>query len=276
MKKITFQLSLLLCSLFLLNGCQKENVQTDETVTTEDLLSGNDYGQAQSLQTQTFLLVLGEAKKQPSLNGFSDLLQEKSLSCPTITVTPSGSTYPKTLIIDFGTGCTTSSGVFASGTITASVSGLIDKAATQIVITLTNFVYNGYQVNGTYNVTVVSAGVYSVSVQNGSVTKAGKTVTFSGSFNVTQVAGQSTTTNISDDIYDISVNLTGTDTSGKAFTVVSTTPLRKTGTCEWIISGIVEIKKGISPKAILDFGTGTCDNQATLKVGKATGIITLP
>jgi len=276
MKKITLFSSILLFSGLLFIGCQKEDLSQSDTLTSEDTLVGNDFGNAQTLQTQTFLTVLEEIKKQAALNGINNEAQEKSLSCPTITISPSGSTFPKTVTLDFGSGCTTSSGATASGIITATVSGSIDKTGTTITVIMNNFIYNGYGVNGTYIATVVSAGVYSVSVQNGSVSKDAKKVTFAGTINITQVAGQSTTTNINDDVYDISVSLTGTDTSGKNFSVASSTPLRKTASCSWIVSGIVTITKQARPKTTLDFGSGACDNQATLTVGKTSSIITLP
>ena len=70
--------------------------------------------------------------------------------------------------------------------------------------------------------------------------------------------------------------MSGTDSGGKAYTAKTTIPLRKEIACEWVVSGVVEVKVGNTAKKTLDFGTGQCDDQAALKVGVVTTPVTLP
>jgi hypothetical protein len=52
-------------------------------------------------------------------------------------------------------------------------------------------------------------------------------------------------------------------------------PLVKEFTCRWIVQGEVSIKKDNTPVAVLDYGTGICDNLATISMNGQLREITL-
>jgi hypothetical protein len=264
-------------SLVTFFACKKE--EADTVISEEDRTNTSDYAKAETIYAEIWYTTLEQARSNPALNGYTGSSSDDRSICPTITVSPQGS-YPKTLTLDYGTGCTTPKGQTLSGKIVAVFSGPINQTGVTIAISFVNFNYKGYTISGTYAVTTTGAGVYSGTISNGSIQtpSSGGTITYSGSFVVTQVEGANTTglNQQSDDVYNITLDVAGIDTGGKAYTAKTTSPLRKELDCEWIVSGSIEVKSGNTPKKTLDFGAGTCDNMATLKVGQLTTPITLP
>src|SRR5450755_308212 len=82
--------------------------------------------------------------------------------------------YPKTLTLDFGTGCTSADGILRSGKISYLFSGPIISPGTTATVTLTNYVVNGYGIQGQYTITNTSSDVVGISfntlVVNGIIT----------------------------------------------------------------------------------------------------------
>ena len=68
--------------------------------------------------------------------------------------------------------------------------------------------------------------------------------------------------------------LLGTNSSGKTYSFATQTPLLKSIGCQWIKSGKLSIKREGKKDALIDYGTGTCDDKATLNVGTWTKEIT--
>jgi hypothetical protein len=81
------------------------------------------------------------------------------------------------------------------------------------------------------------------------------------------------TTSKSDNIYFLSGSgkVVLNDTT---YTKTITTPLLFDGSCDYIMSGEVELTKNNS-SAIIDYGDGTCDNLATVTIDGTTEDISL-
>jgi hypothetical protein len=268
-----------LCTVVLLvffTACKKDETDMN-TINDEDRQTSKEHASSETTFIAVWNMTLEAAQNEPGLNGFVNGVTDRN-ACPTVTVTPTG-TYPKTLTLDYGTGCTTPLGQLISGKIVAVFAGPINNPSTSISISFTDFKYKGNTVQGTYSVSGVSAGSYAGTITGGSITNAqGQTYTYAATINIVQVAGIDTKGPLSqsDDVYEISTNISGTNSSGKAYSAKTISPLRKEIACEWVVSGVVEVKVGNTPKKTLDFGTGQCDDQATLKVGSVTTPITLP
>jgi hypothetical protein len=78
-----------------------------------------------------------------------------------------------------------------------------------------------------------------------------------------------------DDVYSITGYASGTDRNGNPFTVTITSPIIVSFLCPWIEQGTLEITHGNLPDATIDYGDGTCDDQATITIGNTTITITL-
>ena len=198
--------------------------------------------------------------------------------CTTITVTPNDTTYPKTVVLNYGDGCIYRDGKFRKGIITLFFTKPLRKPGAVLTITLTNFYVNRSHIEGTKVIMNTSEGgvhQYSVTVTDGQVTRPnGRGFKFEKTKTVTQIAGMDTKT-IRDDVYSIVGRAKTSYNNGLTVVLDTESPLIKAVSCNWIASGVLKIK--INDRVLyLDYGTGDCDNQATLKWNDHVINITLP
>jgi len=209
-----------------------------------------------------------------SVNGIN------SLSCATYTLTPADtSTFPKTLVVDFGTGCTSNDGITRKGKITYILTGKVLLPGTTISATFESYSVNNYQLEGTYSITNNStlAGIsFTTKVTSGKITFPDATFyNYAGDKTIKMTAGMSTPTDPSDDVYSITGSNSISSSAGNSLVANITTVLSKSYTCKHVSSGIVSFIYNNNIHGTLDFGNGTCDDQATIKVGTFTKNITL-
>jgi hypothetical protein len=196
-------------------------------------------------------------------------------------VTTSGNFPAKTITVDFGTGCTNAKGVTRKGIINILLTDSIQNSGAVATITFNNYFVNGFKRDGTVtrtNTSVAGSGIRSFNrtVTNGQITSpAGLVWTRTCNLNILQTAGMSTPCDLSDDIYNITGTRSTTNAAGKMRTATTQTPLQRKMNCANIDQGILLIT-GPNHTATIDFGNGTCDNQAVITVnGKAPKTITL-
>jgi hypothetical protein len=200
--------------------------------------------------------------------------------CATVTVTPKDqSTYPKTVVIDYGTtGCTGANGVTRKGKTTYSLSGKLTASGTVISVSFTDYSANGYKVEGTYSITN-NGGTNSLNITTkvvgGKITYPdGSWYAYSSTKTLLQTAGMSTSTP-ADDVFSITGSNTCSSSAGKSITATIKTALVKNTTCKNIVSGTIDIVYN-NIKGVFDYGSGACDNLATLTIGNSVQNITLP
>jgi len=265
---------LILGAAIFFSACKKDSdstsANTDQTTATSLSSSGST---SESLYDDAFDVVTQE--------GENNNVSGKATSCATVTLSPADTTsFPKTMTIDFGAGCTSTNGVTRKGKIIAALSGRIRATGTSIAVTFDNYSVNGYLVEGTYSITNNSGNGNGLNittqVTNGKVTYPDGTTwyTYSGTHNMAQTAGTGTIT-FADDVYSITGNYTTGSSAGKNLSVTIITPLIKNAACVNIVSGIEAFTYN-NISGTLDFGDGTCDKQATLTVGVKTETVILP
>jgi len=263
--------SIALVSLIILSACRKENKDNSDTDTTVTLASGGST--SQSLYDDAFDVITTEGENN-SVNGRVE-------TCATVTLSPADTTtFPKTMTIDFGTGCVSANGITRKGKIIATLSGKIRKSGTTASVTFSNYYVNNYHVEGTYSITTNSGngnGInYTTAVSGGKITwPDGSTwFNYSGTHTLAQTGGIGTAT-IGDDVFSWTGGFTSSSSAGKSLTVSITSPLVKNMSCKNIVSGVQAFTYNVISGSI-NYGDGTCDNQATLTVGNRTQPITLP
>jgi hypothetical protein len=190
--------------------------------------------------------------------------------------------YPKTLTLDFGTGCTSVDGVIRTGKISYLFSGPLLFPGTTASVTFTNYSVNGYGIQGSYTITNTSSDTTGISINtqvtNGIITYPDATnYHYSHNRTYTMIAGSSTVFDISDDVYSITGNSSFSNSEGSSivWTIVTATPLIKAVNCRYISKGVVNFSYNQSVNGSIDFGDGTCDNAATITVGNIQQPITL-
>lgn len=203
---------------------------------------------------------------------------ETSFLCATVTVTPL-SGFPKTVVIDFGTGCTAPNGVTRSGIIRVVVSDSLRKPGSTAVMTFENYFVNGFKKEGTITWTNTSTAVsksWRRQVVDGKITAPGGRFWLHSSIKeVVQVDGLTTPRLPFDDIFIITGNASVTNANNITRTSSITEPLQKKVSCRFIDRGRIRFQ-GPNHFAILDFGNGTCDNAATISIdGNPPRAITL-
>jgi hypothetical protein len=199
------------------------------------------------------------------------------------TVTASGSTFPVTVTVDFGSGCTSADSITRSGSITYVFSGRLRTPGSTISATFNNYTVNGYQVNGSYAIENISSGgnlSLSSTVTSGTIVfPDDSSYSFSGTKTTTLALIGIDTTNLLNNQFSITGNYLLTNSSGASLNANVTTPLIRELSCRDIVSGVVSFiytSGSIIVDGTLDYGSGTCDNSAVITIGAATKTITLP
>jgi hypothetical protein len=257
-------------SLFTVS-CQRERGNAGEEIETTFELSENQAVTDDLNQDASD--VLEEAAAKNNLLGEGGCNASSTMnwtgSCAVVTV--SGNFPAKNIKIDFGTGCTSPSGVTRKGVINIVLTDSVRKSGSVATTTFDNYFVNGFKKEGTIirtNTTVAGSGTRSFNrtVNNGKITSpAGRVWTHSSNINITQTAGVSTPCDLTDDVYTLAGTRTATNANGKTRTSTTQTPLQKKMSCANIDQGILQVQ-GPNHTAIINFGNGSCDNLATISI----------
>jgi hypothetical protein len=199
--------------------------------------------------------------------------------CAAYTVTPGQpGIFPRTVVVDFGSGCADAFGITRKGVVTYVFSGKLFTAGTTVAATFTNYSINGYGLDGTYTITNNTAQngvVFSTSLQNGIFSFPNQSqYNYTESRTYTQTLGASTAGYFGDDAYSVTGGSTFSTAGGPSLVSTISTPLTKVFSCPYIGAGVISFTYN-SGSGTLDFGNGTCDNSAVLKFGSFSETITL-
>ena len=270
----TKQLTLLLAisSLYFITSCDKKNDDpaTDPEIETTFTLSENQAvseGIADDANTVFF-----EAAVSGGLAGFrtTQVVQSSNtLSCATVTITPQH-TFPKTIVIDFGTGCTSTDGVTRKGKINIILSDTVRHTGATAVMTFDGYHVQNFKVEGIItwtNTTSQNGFSWSREIENGKITVPSGNYYWlhDGMTYVTQSAGMATPFNLLDDVFSITGTHTITNPNQVSRTATVTEALEKKTTCVHVSKGKIKIQ-GPNHFAIVDYGDGTCDRTATISI----------
>ncbi len=195
-----------------------------------------------------------------------------NIRCATVTVTPLVG-FPKNIVIDFGTGCTSPFGVTRKGKIKITLSDSLRKFGSSSVITFDGYFVNGFKKEGTITWTNNSNGAikgWQRKVENGKITAPGGRFWLHTALkNVVQTAGYTTPRNLPDDVFSITGSSSVTNANRITRTSTILTALEKKTNCGNITKGTISMQ-GPNHTAVLDFGNGDCDNLATITVNGGT------
>lgn len=209
-------------------------------------------------------------------------------SCVQITITPLLSrTFPKTVVIDFGSGCT-SHGHLRAGKITTVYTGPLGEPGKSATTTFDHYRIDSITVEGTHTITNTTAPgatqrQFKTEISNAKLSRVnGDYQEWNATRLTTQIEGNGTLYP-TDDIFRITGSSTGKTKRGNllvSWTSEIQEPLIKRFGCRWFSKGTVKTGRNGLPAntpwvGILDFGNGICDNKATLTVNGVVHQITL-
>ncbi len=256
------------------SSCKKESTAepvTDTTALQATFALSANLGITDNL-TQDVNEVLNEAAIDKNFMGSGITAQTSQtsgiLSCATVTVNPT-SGFPKNILIDFGTGCTSPGGVTRSGRILVHLTDSLRNPGSVATMTFQNYFVNNFKKEGNLTWTNTSTpGVKSWRrvMQNGKITAPnGNFWTHFGTQDIVQTAGVTTPLHLMDDEFSITGGHTVNNPAGITRTRTILTALQKKTNCQYIDKGSYRVQ-GPGHFAIIDFGNGQCDNTATISI----------
>jgi hypothetical protein len=205
---------------------------------------------------------------------------DSTARCFTVTVNPTTlHVFPKTVTIDFGTGCLGKDGKLRSGKIITTYTGPMFRSGSKATTTFDNYNVDSFHIEGTHQVENTSTAnilSWSVKITGGKITNTinNRWRQWDATRIHQQVEGSETPYNLLDDVFQITGNATGANSAGVSWTSDITDPLLRKFTCPWIGQGKIEITRN-NNHAILDFGDGTCDKKVTITINRISYNISL-
>lgn len=265
-------------SLLIFSSCRNYSLNRSTTTAEDNNLAEIGFGDIQKVAED----ILKEEDLDGKSNG-SQVAKQLYAGCATISVSPTGASFPKTITVDFGTtNCTATDGRSRRGQLVITITDYYRNAGCVMTVQPVNYYVNDYKVEGTKTVTNDGRNAagnlsFSVSVTNGKVTSPnGDYVEYASTRTREWIEGESTTfltngvSGILDDVYLITGFANGTNRDGRTFTATVTSALRVELDCRWITSGTFELMPQDLKTRTIDYGTGACDNEATVSIGNRT------
>lgn len=277
MKKINLFIALVMLvgSTIVFTSCKKDSESTavDTSSASDETLADRIYENVSNISDEAYALKSSNLKSTETNRLFLG-------DCAVITLDTLA--FPLTMTIDFGEeNCLCDDGHYRRGQIQVSFTGRYRAEGTVITHGFNNYFVDDNRVEGTKVVTNMGLNtdshfVYQIEVV-GVIFLANTDDSFSWNSSRTRewVEGADTYT-LWDDVYLISGNSEGVRADGETWQRITLEPLRKELGCRHIVSGIIEITPAERPIRTLDYGSGDCDNVATVTVNGVIYTIMLP
>ena len=277
-----------LCLAFLcFTGCQKQIDAITELPAEEielSTFSGEDDAEADLTYNEVYEIALGTEETgigEMEPDGFEPPTDPNQRCYRRIVEPRDPGVFPKTVIHDFGTGCLGRDGKMRKGKIKTVYSKPLTVPGAEATTTFDGFYVNDTKVEGRHTIKNNSTAdnrIFTRTVIEGKLSKPnGNYIKWSGTHTNTQVEGMGTPAFPRDDVYKITGGARGENKRGDKITTWSRVilePLYKAFTCRWFSKGTVKTTRN-DVVAILNFGNGSCDNDATLTINGRTKAIKL-
>lgn len=275
-------------SIAAFTSCEKESSDLQNVSEEESVVYSEESMEAEASydDVQDISMIAAEEEANVSLTGRVYpfvALRLRIGNCADITVSPNDSTYPKTVTIDFGSGCLGADGKFRKGAIILHFTGPIRRPGSVLTITFRDFYLNRAHIEGTKIISNLSENgdiKFTVQVVDGKVSYPnGRGYKYNSLKYVKQVEG-GLTNDVEDDVFSIEGRSSTQFNNGLTINLNTETPLVKAVACRWINKGKLKIK--INNRVLfLDYSApdnGDCDNKALLtwNNGGNSRLITLP
>jgi len=267
--------ALLILSIAFESACKKDRDDLDDTTAASD-----------NEQSETFsndVMNIADNAAKTGSEGFRTSSAQEVYQAlgKCATITHDTVANPKNLTIDFGTAnCLCGDGRNRRGKIIVTYIGRYFEIGAVKTMNFENFYRNDNKLEGTRTITNNSLNTkgrmnWTINAQNMKITKSnGKVHTWNSVRTRTMSAGNDTQT-YTDDVYEITGSASGVNANGFNYTANITKALHRALSCRWIDSGTIEITPEGKATRTVDFGNGSCDDQATVSVKKRTRNITL-
>ncbi len=208
-------------------------------------------------------------------------VEEPATRCFTVSVSPKErGVFPKTVVVDFGSGCLIRNHT-RKGKVITVYSGPLSIPGNTAQTRFDGYQVDSFKIEGQH--TILNATEpggnqrrFKRTVENARMTNVNTNFwrSWSGISMMTQLEGNGTPLYPLDDIYQFTGGKKGGNANGRTWSSVIIKPLIKAFTCHWISGGTMEIRVN-DTVGLLDFGNGDCDNAAIATVNGVSREITL-
>jgi|AntAceMinimDraft_16_1070373.scaffolds.fasta_scaffold30209_2 hypothetical protein len=273
-------LAVIIAFSLIFNSCRKDKDENE----TYDVSAAGDDALAENIFNDIFTQVKdGMKKTEDTIYGSKDISSIMSDSsiitispCITLTIIPFNTTWPKNLIIDFGSSnCQQNppSGRYRRGKILVHCTGRYRTVGSVFTTTVDNYYVDDNKVEGTKTVTNTGYNidtnlVFSIHIIDAVITKPnnGGTIHWNSDREREWINGESTILNPWDDEYSITGTQNGISANGKSYNITITSPLNVKIDCRWVRSGTLDLNIQDVPTIAVDYGNGNCDANAVATV----------
>lgn len=190
--------------------------------------------------------------------------------------------FPLQITIDFGSGCTGRDGRTRKGRIVIVYTGHLFLSGNSATTSFEGYYLDNIKIEGTHKLTNTGTPdkkSYTTQVTNARLsTSNGNYIQWNSEKTVMQTEGAATPLIGLDDVYTVTGQAGGSvqvDNKYFQWSTAITAPLTKRFICRWISRGTLTLKKGNDAVAVLDYGSGACENRATFTVNGQVKEITL-
>lgn len=279
-KKIIFGIAIAAIAFTsIVSSCKKKTSEEKDS----DTSSAYDQSLA-STSVNDLTSIADEVGRSNSVSSFKTTESSALLSsCASISFDTMAAA--KTVTINFGTtNCLCNDGRYRKGILKLNFTGKYRDSLTVITITPTNYFVNDNQVLGLKTITNKGHNaahhlVYEINANISIIKASGAgTVLWNSIRQREWLTGESTPSWL-DDTYSITGNASGTSASGNTFTSVITSPLIRNmayACRKHFTAGTLEHTPSGKATRYIDYGSGACDDIATVTINGNVYTITLP
>lgn len=277
-KNIILSAILIVSTIITINSCKKKTeVDTETQSVVDNAICEQQFMAITPVVNDKGIQESGIKRTTASCGTWSILGAISGTNTPNVasdTVVNASGFYqngPVTFQIDYGTGCLSNDGLsFKTGIIKIKAEKRWSMFGRPVTIDLQNYKINSVTYSGQIINTRVDSVTLTTQVINGHCTNGTWNIDYAGTKTIKQIGGFSTKTDESDDIISITGSSSGKNRDGRAFTTSITNALIKKSSCKWITSGSLDLTPDGLKTRTVDFGSGTCDDDATFSVNGQT------
>lgn len=277
-KTIILSIVLVASSMLILNSCKKKEEADNETQSVVDnALCEQQFMAIQPVVNEKGINQAG-IKKVNACEAWIILGATGGTNTPnptldTLDVNADGfyDNGPVTFQIDYGTsGCAGVDGIVRTGKINITTAKRWSKFGNTVTVDLVGYKFGNVTYSGQITISKPDSVTITTEVINGHCTDGTWNIDYAATKTLKQIAGYSTKNDLTDDEYSISGTSSGKNRDGRNFTTTITSPLIKKASCKWITSGTLDLTPDGYKTRTVDFGNGTCDDDATFTVNGQT------
>ena len=271
-RKIVLGMLLLAGMAILYSGCtkdeetdpnQSDNREAEVDATKDDALADKLFSELTDITDEAM---------RNNEKSYKGMVLDTIFMGPCVTVTIDTLSFPFTITIDFGdVNCLCNDGKWRKGKIHVEHSGPYWAVGTVITTTLEDYYVNNHLLTGTKIATNQGLNTnnnptWTIHVDGQVVKPDGGVITWIGDRMREWAQGHNTPFLWWDDVYMLTGSHNVVASNGSTLSATIIEGLQVALNCYWIEAGIIELQHSDLPLIVLDYGQGSCDDDAVVYI----------